>query len=131
MTRDVTVVLGAERYRSEASVGPHVVVVDEPADVGGGDSGPTPVELLLTSLASCKAITARMYVDRKGWDVSRIEATARVAAQEGHVVTRIDVEMRIEGSLSDEQRARVLAIAEQCPVQKSIGAGVRVDARVV
>lgn len=126
MQRAVHVSLGKDPYRTLVRVGGHEIVVDEPREAGGADTGPTPVELLLASLATCKVITVRMYADRKGWPLARVSAEAGVGAQDGFVVGAIDVAITLEGDLSDEQRARLLDVAGKCPVEKAIGRGVEV-----
>jgi putative redox protein len=83
------------------------------------------VETLLASLASCKAITVRMYADRKQWPLERIDAVAR-AAMNGYAIVSINVELCFVGTLSTEQRLRLLEIAERCPVQKALTSGVPV-----
>jgi putative redox protein len=97
--------------------GGHTLLVDEPAEVGGSDRGPRPTQLLAAGLASCTAITVEMYAERKGWDVGGIEVEVDVE-YEGHVPTYFAVGLKLPLTLSDEQRQRLLAIAEHCPVHK-------------
>ena len=99
--------------------GGHTIVVDEPADSGGGGSGPSPTRLLAASLATCTAVTIEMYAERKGWDIGRVEVEADVA-YEGHTPTSFDVTLRLPGDLSDAQRERLLEIAHRCPVHRVI-----------
>ncbi len=108
----------------------HHITADEPE---GTDAGMTPVEMLLASLCACTTITARMYAERKGWDVPTIRASAVGRRDKGHVgpLDAIDVLLTIEGDLDDAQRARLIDIAGRCPVHRTISAGatVRVTAR--
>jgi putative redox protein len=105
-------------YAHEVDVeGGHELVVDEPADVGGSDTGPRPTQLLGASLAGCIAITIEMYAQRKGWDVGRMEVTVDME-YEGHVPRTFNVSVLLPGDLDDEQRRRLLAIATRCPVHK-------------
>jgi putative redox protein len=97
--------------------GGHVLVLDEPPDRGGTDTGPRPTQLLAASLAGCTAITVEMYAKRKGWDVGKVEVDVDVVYQ-GHVPTEFAVALKLPPELDDEQRRRLLVIAEMCPVHK-------------
>lgn len=116
--RDVDVVSGEQPLRQTVSIGAHVLVSDEPADQGGGDEGPAPHELLLAALGSCTAMTLRMYARRKGWPLERVRVRVRGARQANAFV--IDRAIETEGALDDEQRERLRAIAEKCPVHKTL-----------
>ena len=95
------------------------LIVDEPADRGGADSGPRPTQLLGASLAGCTAITIEMYADRKGWDVGAMEVTVEMD-YEGEVPSSFAVSLTLPEELSDEQRRRLVVIAGKCPVHKVI-----------
>jgi putative redox protein len=69
----VTAIIGTDHYRTELIASGKTIFADEPEELGGGDTGPAPGEFLMISLASCTAITLRMYADRKKWDVSKIK----------------------------------------------------------
>ena len=97
--------------------GGHELIVDEPHDRGGTDTGPRPTQLLGASLASCIAITVEMYADRKEWDVGRLEVSVDVG-YEGLVPNSFDVTLALPPELDDEQRRRLLTIATKCPVHK-------------
>jgi putative redox protein len=97
--------------------GGHVLVVDEPPDRGGTDTGPRPTQLLAASLAGCTAITVEMYADRKGWDVGSIEVDVDVT-YDGTVPSAYAVALKLPRELSEEQRQRLLKIAAKCPVHK-------------
>lgn len=97
--------------------GGHELIVDEPTDRGGADTGPRPTQLLAASLAGCTAITVEMYAERKGWDVGKVEAEVEVS-YEGAVPSRFEVSLRLPAELDAEQRRRLLTIAEHCPVHK-------------
>ena len=111
--------------------GGHVLVVDEPPDRGGTDTGPRPTQLLAASLAGCTAITVEMYADRKGWEVGPIEVDVDVA-YDGTVPSTYAVALKLPRELSEEQRRRLLVIATKCPVHKVLAgeASVTVAERV-
>lgn len=111
-----------EGFAHEVEIeGGHRIVVDEPPEKGGADSGPSPTRLLAASLASCTAITMEMYAERKGWELGRIEVDVDVA-YDGPVPTAFDVTLRLPATLSEEQRDRLLTIAGKCPVHKALAA---------
>jgi putative redox protein len=97
--------------------GGHKLVVDEPQDRGGTDTGPRPTLLLAASLASCTAITVEMYADRKGWDVGQVEVDVEVD-YDGLVPSTYAVALKLPASLDEEQRQRLLVVAAKCPVHK-------------
>jgi putative redox protein len=97
--------------------GGHMLVVDEPPDRGGTDTGARPTQLLAASLAGCTAITVEMYANRKEWDVGAIEVDVDVA-YDGPVPSTYAVALKLPGELSEEQRQRLLAVAAKCPVHK-------------
>jgi len=113
-----------------ARTGSHQMVIDEPLSLGGADIGPTPYDLLLTSLGACTAITLRLYAARKGWPLEDVEVSLshdRIHAEDcvdcgarTGMVDRIDRDIRIIGDLDEEQRQRLLQIADACPVHKTL-----------
>jgi putative redox protein len=114
----VTAIIGKEHYRTELLVSGKTVIADEPEELGGTDAGPAPGEFLMMSLASCTAITLRMYADRKKWDVSKIKV--EVASEKADSKTIFVREISLEGSLDESQRQRLLQIANSCPVHKTL-----------
>ncbi len=71
--KTTTVSIGKQQYKTEIQAGNHIIMADEPVEVGGQDLGFTPTELLESSLAACTAMTIRMYADRKGWGLEKVE----------------------------------------------------------
>jgi putative redox protein len=99
--------------------GGHTIVVDEPTEAGGTDTGPSPGRLLTASLAACTAVTIEMYAERKGWDVGSVEVDVD-ATYDGHVPTSFDLTLRLPTGLSEEQRERLLTVASRCPVHRAL-----------
>lgn len=112
--------IGHEHYVTKLSMRGHLLVADEPVDNGGKDAGPTPSELVLAGLAACTASTLRMYIDRKDWDVERIDLELSIQTEKTETgqLSRIDRVINFTGNITDEQRARLLEIADKCPVHK-------------
>jgi len=97
--------------------GGHTIRIDEPLAAGGGDTGPSPTRLLAASLASCVAVTMEMYAERKGWDMGAVEVDVDVEYRD-YLPLSYAVSLRLPAEMSDEQRARLLAIAGKCPVHR-------------
>lgn len=136
----VVVRTGREHYYTEVVASGHRLTVDEPESVGGTDRGGTPYDLLLGALGSCTSITLRMYADRKSWPLEEIVVRlshAKIHAShcetcetaEGKV-DRIEREIELIGDLSGEQRARLLEIADRCPVHRTLHSEILVETRL-
>lgn len=108
--------------------GGHELVLDEPADRGGTDTGPRPTQLLASALAGCIAITMEMYAERKGWDLGRLEVDVEVA-YEGAVPNDYEVAIKLPAGLDEEQRRKLLVIATKCPVHKVLAGEAQVRVR--
>lgn len=128
----VDVVGGAEGLEQEIRTGRHILVADEPADLGGSDRGPGPYDLLLAALGACKSMTLQMYARRKGWPLQGVRVRlrqARIHAEDCEscetkvgMVTRIECTIGLEGPLDEAQRRRLLEIADRCPVHRTLSA---------
>jgi putative redox protein len=97
--------------------GGHSLVLDEPPEKGGTDTGPRPTQLLAAGLAACTAITVEMYAERKGWELGTVEVDVDFA-YEKEVPVRFELALRVGAELSEEQRERLLVIASKCPVHR-------------
>ena len=137
----VVVVRGrADGFAQEIEAGSHHFRSDEPASAGGTDSGPTPYDLLLGALGSCTSMTVAMYARRKQWPLERV--TVHLRQPRVHVddcadcetkdtkLTIIDREIQFDGPLSEEQRARLLAIANRCPVHLTLTSTIDIRTRL-
>jgi putative redox protein len=112
----VTANIGSTNYQVHFDDGKHTWLADEPESLGGGDRGPTPVSLLLSSLGACTSVTLKMYAQRKGWPLEGVHVT--LGMEQGDEGSTIDRKITLHGELSDEQRERLLQIANACPVHK-------------
>lgn len=108
--------IGADHYKTDLILDTHSLVADEPLKDGGNDLGPAPEDFLRMSLASCTAITLRMYADRKRFDVGKIEVKVHTVKEEGKTIFYRDIQF--EGNIDEQQRTRLLQVANACPVHK-------------
>jgi len=124
--------IGEGNFQVEVLAGGVRFLADEPVEVGGLGSGPTPYDLLCAALGACTAMTVRMYARRKEWPLRRVRVCV------GHARTKEEDppdgflrEVALEGDLTDEQRSRLIEIAERCPVHASLKQGARVSTQQV
>jgi putative redox protein len=131
---------GAGKFQQAIAVGPHHLLADEPASAGGDDTGPSPYDLLLAALGTCTAMTLRLYADQKKLPLERVTVRlrhAKVHAQdcadcetrEGKI-DRIDREIVLAGPLDAAQQAKLLEIADKCPVHRTLHSEVWVTTRL-
>ncbi|GAB3151664.1 OsmC family protein [Amycolatopsis stemonae] len=137
----VVTATGDGTYTQQVTTATHELLVDEPVAVGGADTGPNPYELLLASLGSCTAITLRMYANRKEIPLTRAtirlrhdrihaEDCAKCETERG-MLSRITREIELEGDLDDDQRARLMLIADKCPVHRTLSSEIAIETREV
>jgi putative redox protein len=117
-------------FRQSIKIRDHQLTIDEPADKGGDDTGPSPQELLAASLASCTAITMEMYAKRKHWDVGDVEVACDYTPAERGCPTRFNLVLRFPDSMDEEQVERLRVIAAKCPVHRTLEGEVMFDERV-
>jgi putative redox protein len=133
----VTARIGRTGYRTDATARTHTLIVDEPVAAGGTDLGPTPYETLLTALGACTAMTLRLYADRKKWPLETV--TVHLRSGHSHLkdcedcatkkvgIPNVQRRLELEGALTDEQRSRLLEIADRCPVKQTLEHGIHVE----
>jgi len=117
-------------FRHLVQVRDHQLVVDEPLDAGGQDTGPRPQELLAVSLASCTAITIEMYAARKGWGLDHVEVEVEYSPADRGCPTKFELVTRLPADLPEEQVERLRAIAAKCPVHRALEGEVMFHERV-
>jgi uncharacterized OsmC-like protein/alpha/beta superfamily hydrolase len=138
---NLVVVRTEDGYRTEVQANGHHLVADEPLRAGGTNAGPTPYELLASALGACTSMTLRMYADRKGWPLEAVEV--RLAHEKNHCedcaesegaggrIDRFTSEISLEGQLDDDQRERMLQIADRCPVHRTLKTPVEISTKLV
>jgi uncharacterized OsmC-like protein/alpha-beta hydrolase superfamily lysophospholipase len=126
-------------FQQTIPVGKHRLIADEPVSVGGLDSGPNPYDLVLAGLGACTAMTLRLYAERKALPLDRVSvalkhekihaADCEACETKVGMIDRIDRAITLTGALDAEQRAKLLEIADKCPVHRTLGA--EIDIRTV
>ena len=128
--RSVVVRGDAAGFAQEVVAGSHRTAADEPVSVGGTDTGPSPYDFLLAALGACTSITVGMYARRKRWPLEEIAVNLRHSkvhasdcaeceSKEG-MLDRIELDLHLGGSLTNEQRSKLLEIANKCPVHRTL-----------
>jgi len=132
---------GDAGFTTQMKVGSHYMTADEPERVGGNNFGPTPYELVSAGLSACTAMTIQMYARRKGWDVQNVDV--HTSYSKDHAVdcencedpsAKIDTfnrEIKLEGDLDEKQIARILQIADKCPVHRTLHSETQVITKLI
>jgi putative redox protein len=124
-------------FRNEVQAGPHRFILDEPSSAGGTDSGPTPYDSMAAALGGCTSMTLQYYAQRQGLPLEGVDVTVRhdrqyakdcadCLSQEGYV-HRFKLELKLYGPLSEEQRQKLLSVAQRCPVAKTLQSQIKID----
>jgi putative redox protein len=114
----VTAHIGADLYKTEINSATHTIISDEPESAGGMDLGFAPNELLASSLAACTCITLRMYANRKGWKLTDVKVEVTLDIDPIENKAKIIRDIQLFGDLDNDQIARLLNIANKCPIHK-------------
>jgi len=140
-TEGLVVVRGAaDGFVQEVIAGAHQLRCDEPTSAGGTDTGPTPYDLLLAALGACTSMTLAMYARRKKWPLEHVTVRLRHSREYAHDSARCETqdarltvlerEIALDGSLDDGQRARLLAIANRCPVHLTLSSRIEIRTKL-
>ena len=138
---DVIVRGDAAGFAQEIVVGPHRLTADEPIEVGGTDTGPSPYDLLLAALGSCTSMTVAWYARTKKWPLESVTVTLRHSkihaadcrdceTKEGKI-DRIEREIHLVGTLDPEQKKKLLEIADKCPVHRTLRSEIDIQTRAI
>lgn len=122
----------SENYEIEiTSDSGHSIISDEPERLGGQNKGMSPDELIIAALASCTSATVRMYAQRKDWDLRVVHTSIQMIKGEkpGDLPT-IHREIHLEGNLDEEQRERILVIANKCPIHKILSGNIEINSEL-
>jgi len=120
--------LDKSHYKTKVYAGGHFIYADEPEEVGGTDEGMAPGALLLASLGSCTAITIRMYADRKNYNLDAIKIELAICKEEEmSTETRITRKIEFSGDLTEDERQRLLVIADKCPIHKILSNPIKIE----
>jgi putative redox protein len=130
---------GEGAFQQAVAMGPHRLLADEPERYGGTDTGGSPYDLLLAGLGACTSMTVRMYADRKKWPLERVRVVLRhekahaedceACETKSGKIDRIARDVAFTGELDADQRAKLLEIADKCPVHRTLHSEVQVDTR--
>ena len=121
---------GLGRLQVVARTETSAFLIDEPKNVGGLGSGPNPYDLLAAALGACKTMTMRLYAERKGWPLARVQVSVRHHRASLDARDGFDCTVTLEGPLDPAQRARLMEIADHCPVHRTLDRGSDVRTRL-
>lgn len=132
---------GNGRYTQKVIIGPHILTADEPIQNGGNDSGPSPYDFLLAALGSCTSMTLRMYAELKNLPLEQIHVTLKhekihiedcTENESNHSkIDRIERFIELKGALSQEQRIKLLEIANKCPVHRTLTSKILIETELL
>ncbi len=130
---------GTGAFAVSIQAGRHTFIGDEPESVGGDDAGPSPYELLLAALGECTVMTLRMYARQKQWPLENVKVTlthgkihaadCKDCETKDGKIDRIERVIELVGPLDATQRARMMEVADRCPVHRTLHAEVKVETR--
>ena len=127
--RKVETQFSSGTYDQSVTVGSHYLMSDVDATKGGGDSGPSPHEYLAAALASCTGMTLKMYAGRKSWELENAVVTVDISRSDD--IERFTRTISLVGNLDAEQTARLMDIADKCPVHKALIGTIAIETQLV
>ena len=131
----------AKGFPQNVQVGSHSLTTDEPVSYGGTDSGPSPYDLILAALGSCTSMTIGLYARKRNWPVEKITVSlwhTKIHAKdcddcetkEGRI-DRIEMEIHLDGNLTNEQRGKLMEVAGKCPVHQTLTSEINIKTKAV
>lgn len=114
-------------YITAVKTGNHEFIIDEPTVHGGNNEGASPSAHLCAAISACTSITLKMYLERKNWSVNSIKVIASKFKNEEDKSDYFNVEVKLDGQLSDEQLNRIEKIASVCPIHKIVARGNEIE----
>jgi len=131
----------ATGFAQNIQIGAHQLTADEPLSYGGTDSGASPYDLILAALGACTSMTIGLYARKRKWPLEKITVSLRhlkihakdcddCETKEGRI-DRIEMEIHLDGALTDEQRAKLMEIAGKCPVHQTLTSEINIKTRAV
>lgn len=128
LENDITGNIGTQKYLCTINWRNGQFIMDEPKSIDGKDLGPDPYTTLLASLAGCTLSTLRMYIDRKGWNIPEINIALNMSQEASpELETTISRTLTFPTEIPQEQKERLLVIAEKCPVSKILKSKVTIN----
>lgn len=133
MQEEVIVNIGRDNYTTNITFGKHNIIADEPEDIGGKDQGMSPFPLLLSSLGTCMVMTMRMYANRKNWDLEAAEVKLFYEIQKSGLQQTMYIRCHItlQGNLDEDQKKRIYAISDKCPIKKTLSNPIIVESNLI
>ena len=131
----------AADFSQKIEIGSHHLTADEPVSFGGSDTGSSPYDLILAALGACTSMTIGLYARKRKWPLENITVSLRHSkihaadceeceTKEGRI-DRIELDIYLDGALTDEQRAKLMEIAEKCPVHQTLTSEINIKSRAV
>ncbi|WP_020394710.1 OsmC family protein [Thiolinea disciformis] len=120
----------SEGYSCTIQAGNHQLIADEPIPLGGNDAGPAPYQYLKAALGACTAMTIKMYAERKKWPLENAIVSLR-HSRDANKNSVFERDIKLLGNLDEEQRQRLLDIADRCPVHKTLSQGASILTKLV
>ncbi|HEY6070028.1 MAG TPA: OsmC family protein [Chthoniobacterales bacterium] len=129
----------AKGFAQKIDIGSFHIDADEPVSYGGTDTGPSPYDLILGALGACTSMTIGLYARKRSWPVDKITVSLRHSkihakdcddceTKEGRI-DRVEMEIHLEGALTDEQRAKLMEVAGKCPIHQTLTHEINIKTR--